>query len=136
MRFQKMIRMQLILAGLGATFLSGSPARAQQDADPTIFEVSPIGPQSNTSSPTQNARNLGAERKREEQAVASLTNQSGKDATLEANMSRMMVEEIAIFATLLVGIAAIMVYATVAARSKGKVQVPPGSASFTTTTSA
>jgi hypothetical protein len=40
MSFQKMIRVQLMLVGLGAALLIAKPVCAQQDTDPTLFESS------------------------------------------------------------------------------------------------
>jgi hypothetical protein len=40
-RFNRIIRMQLVLMGMGTAMLFASPARAQQDVDPTSFEVTP-----------------------------------------------------------------------------------------------
>ena len=42
MKFQNVIRMQLILAGLAAVLLMPGSVRAQQDMDPTVFDVNPI----------------------------------------------------------------------------------------------
>ncbi len=39
MKFQKMIRVQLMLMGLGAGLLLAKPVLAQQDTDPTLFEA-------------------------------------------------------------------------------------------------
>jgi predicted cobalt transporter CbtA len=39
MKFQKMIRVQLMLVGLGAGLLLAKPVYAQQDTDPTLFEA-------------------------------------------------------------------------------------------------
>ena len=39
MKFQKMIRIQLMLVGLGAGLLVAKPVFAQQETDPTLFEV-------------------------------------------------------------------------------------------------
>ncbi len=38
MKFQKMIRVQLMLMGLGAGLLLAKPVMAQQDMDPNLFE--------------------------------------------------------------------------------------------------
>lgn len=40
MKFQKMIRVQMMLLGLGAALLVAMPVCAQQDTDPTLFESS------------------------------------------------------------------------------------------------
>ncbi len=39
MKFQKMIRVQMMLVGLGAGLLLARPVRAQQEVDPTFFEA-------------------------------------------------------------------------------------------------
>jgi len=52
MKFQKMIRVQLMLMGLGAGLLMAKPAVAQQDTNPTLFEAA-----SDTSQPGQAAFN-------------------------------------------------------------------------------
>lgn len=39
MKFQKMIRVQLMLVGLGAGLVFAKPVYAQQDTDPTLFEA-------------------------------------------------------------------------------------------------
>src|SRR2546426_12258669 len=39
MKFQKMIRAQMMLVSLGAGLLLARPVRAQQEVDPTFFEA-------------------------------------------------------------------------------------------------
>jgi len=41
MKFQNMIRVQVMLMGLGAGLLLAKPVFAQQDTDPTLFEAAP-----------------------------------------------------------------------------------------------
>jgi len=53
MKFQKMIRVHLMLVGLGAGLVMAKPVCAQQDTDPTLFEVA-----SDTSQPDQAAFNV------------------------------------------------------------------------------
>ena len=47
MKFQKMIRAQLMLVGLGAGLLLAKPVYAQQDTDPTLFEATSDASQQN-----------------------------------------------------------------------------------------
>jgi hypothetical protein len=47
MKFQKMIRVQLMLVGLGAGLLLAKPVYAQQDTDPTLFEAASGASQQN-----------------------------------------------------------------------------------------
>ena len=44
MEFRKVIRMQVLLMGLGASLLLAISARAQQDMDPAAFDVNPGTP--------------------------------------------------------------------------------------------
>ena len=53
MKFQKMIRIQLMLVGLGAGLLITKPVLAQQETDPTLFEVA-----SDPSQPDQGSFNV------------------------------------------------------------------------------
>jgi hypothetical protein len=53
MKFQKMIRVPLMLVGLGAGLLMGKPVCAQQDTDPTLFEEA-----ADTTQPDQAAFNV------------------------------------------------------------------------------
>src|SRR5216684_28808 len=55
MKFQKMIRVQLMLMGLGAGLLLSKPVFAQQDTDPTLFEAA-----SDASQPDQAGFNVAA----------------------------------------------------------------------------
>src|SRR5690348_8683131 len=44
MELQKKIRMQMMMVGLGAALLMAGSARAQQDMDPTYFDINPGTP--------------------------------------------------------------------------------------------
>lgn len=133
MKSWKTNRMQLILVGAGAILL-GSPARAQQETDPTIFEATSMVPQSEIST-AQTVLNSEKESKGEKQAIASL-NQASKDATLEGNVARMMTEEVAILVIMLAGIASIALYAMAATGRERQLQASPETSSYSTTTSA
>ncbi len=45
MKFQKMIRVHLMLVGLGTGLLIAKPVFAQQDTDPTLFEAANVASQ-------------------------------------------------------------------------------------------
>ncbi len=47
MKFQKMIRAQMMLVSLGAGLLLARPVRAQQEVDPTFFEGASDAPRLN-----------------------------------------------------------------------------------------
>jgi hypothetical protein len=63
MKFQKMIRVQLMLMGLGAGLLFVKPVLAQQDTDPTLFEAASDATQPdlagfNAATPPEAAKNV------------------------------------------------------------------------------
>jgi len=63
MKFQKMIRIQMMLMGMGAGLLLTRPASAQQDMDPTIFEDSantPVMDQPLNETPSAEATKVAA----------------------------------------------------------------------------
>jgi hypothetical protein len=63
MKFQKMIRIQMMLMGMGAGLLLARPACAQQDMDPTIFEDSantPVMDQPLNATPSAEATKVAA----------------------------------------------------------------------------
>ena len=45
MKFKSIIRMQIVLVGLGAALFFANAASAQQDVDPTTFETNPVAMQ-------------------------------------------------------------------------------------------
>jgi hypothetical protein len=66
MKFQKMIRIQLMLVGLGAGLLLAKPVYAQQDTDPTLFEDTSVASHQdqacfNVPAPPQALKNMKAE---------------------------------------------------------------------------
>ena len=78
MKFQKMIRIQMMLMGMGAGLLLVRPVFAQQDVDPTIFEDSAnttVMDQASNATPSAEAAKVAAV-----DAVAPLAAQ-GMDAT-------------------------------------------------------
>src|SRR6266851_110135 len=60
MKFQKMIRVQMMLVSLGAGLLLARPVRAQQDVAPTFFEAAPGASQVDQAAAVQAAPSLKA----------------------------------------------------------------------------
>jgi hypothetical protein len=63
MKFQKMVRVQLMLVGLGAGLTFAKPVCAQQDTDPTLFEAASDATQPdlagfNAATPPEAAKNV------------------------------------------------------------------------------
>jgi len=110
MKIQKAFRTRaMLLAGLGAALLIATPARAQQDMDPTYTHVRTA----------VNAAAIG-EKKMQSQSVSDLP--AFKDATLEANLVRVTVADVASLAILFGGVILIALYATAATRRERRVQ--------------
>jgi hypothetical protein len=104
-KFQKMIRVQLMLVGLGAGLLLAKPVYAQQDTDPTLFEATSDASQHNQEGfnaplAPQTATNLTAE------AVAPLTVQEEDASVLtSADVNSILALVLGIGSIVLVGIA-------------------------------
>jgi hypothetical protein len=115
MELQKKIRMQLMMAGFGAALLMAGSARAQQDMDPTYFDINPGTPAISKAAPVRVAQSAPA-------ATQSGSTQSAlrlavsREATLEAGMARMAILDAGIALILLGGIGSIVLYAMVATR--------------------
>ena len=126
MKFQTKIRMQLIMVGLGAALLMAGSARAQQDMDPTYFDVSPGAPTVRQDIVVRTAQNTPA-------AVENVQGQSvvaSGDSTLESGMTRIAVVDASIAVILFGGVLAIGLYAMAATRRERGLQVSPRSAPY------
>src|SRR5260370_40725936 len=123
MKIQKAFRTRaMLLAGLGAALLIATPARAQQDMDPTYFDINPGAPRAEHLTHVRTAVNAAAigEKKMQSQSVSDLP--AFKDATLEANLVRVTVAAVASLAILFGGVILIALYATAATRRERRVQ--------------
>ena len=123
MKIQKAFRTRaMLLAGLGAALLIATPARAQQDMDPTYFDINPGAPRAEHLTHVRTAVNAAAigEKKMQSQSVSDLP--AFKDATLEANLVRVTVADVASLAILFGGVILIALYATAATRRERRVQ--------------
>jgi hypothetical protein len=124
MEFQTKIRMQLVMVGLGAALLMAGSARAQQDVDPTYFDVNPgtpavskVVPVQTGQSPTPAAESSFAQ---SELALA-----SSKEETLEAGVARMAIVDTGIVMLLFGGVISIVLYAKAATRRRAYRRVRP-----------
>jgi hypothetical protein len=89
MKFQNMVRMQVMLMGLGAALLLASSAHAQQDMDPTDFPVNPGTPQSVK---VNVARTMPAAAKEASyEAMVPVSLWSNQDTKQEADLNRMAI---------------------------------------------
>src|SRR5579864_418701 len=112
MKIQKVFRLQAIfLAGLGAALLLAVPVRAQQDMDPTYFDVKPAAPRTEHRAIVRTAARSAVteEKKMQSQSAADLP--AFKDSTLEANLVRVTVADFAAVMILCGGVILIALYA-------------------------
>jgi len=115
MEFQKKIRMQLMMAGFGAALLMAGSARAQQDMDPTYFDINPGTPAISKAAAVRVAQSApAATQNGSTQSALKLA--VSREATLEAGVARMAIVDAGIALILLGGIGSIALYATVATR--------------------
>src|SRR5260370_25652973 len=114
MKFQKRICMQMMMVGLGGALLAGS-AYAQQDMDPTYFDIKPGTPAVSKAIVRQAAQNPAA-LKENTPAQSAMTLASSDDATLEADVMRMEIADVSVALILFAGMVSIVSYAILATR--------------------
>jgi hypothetical protein len=131
MKSQKRVRMQMVLVGLGAALLMAGSARAQQDMDPTYFDINPGTPAVQKAAVVRSTQNYIPAKTESNDAVSALAVASGEDATLEAGMTRVAVIDVGIALILFGGILSIVLYAMAATRRERALRVSPMSAPYT-----
>ncbi len=130
MKFQNKIRMQMMMLGLGAALLMAGSARAQQDMDPTYFDVNPGTPAVSKAVAVRAAQGLQAARENASaESTLALANRS--DVTLEAGVTRMAIVDAGVALILLTGIVSIVIYAMAATRRERALRVSPMTAPYT-----
>jgi hypothetical protein len=102
MKIQRMIRVQLMLLGLGAGLFMAKPVCAQQDTDPTLFEAP-----ADASQPNQAALNV-APSPEPVIRVTAYAYPVAPSSTQEADMEQLTALDINTVLTLLVGIGSIV----------------------------
>jgi hypothetical protein len=115
MKFQTKIRMQMVIVGLGAALLMAGSARAQQDMDPTYFDVNPGTPAASKVVAVRTAQS-SARATENEAAQSALTLASSKESTLEAGVARMAIVDASAVLILFGGVMSIVLYARAATR--------------------
>jgi hypothetical protein len=130
MKFQNKIRMQMVMLGLGAALLTAGSARAQQDMDPTYFDVNPGTPAVSKVVVVRAAQSSQAA-KENASAESTLALANRSDVTLEAGVTRMAIVDVGVALILLGGIVSIVLYAMAATRRQRAPRVSPVSAPYT-----
>ena len=129
MKLQNNVRMQMVLVGLGAALLLTSSARAQQEMDPTYFDINPGTPVVAKAAPVRTVQSAPAVTQSTSESALAIA--SGKDATLEAGMTRLAVVDAGIVLILLGGAGSIVAYAMAATRRERSPQVSTASVPYT-----
>jgi hypothetical protein len=120
MKIQNKIRIQM-LVGLGAALLMAGSVRAQQDMDPTYFDVNPGAPAVHENAAVRTAQNVQpAGENAGAQDVAAVV--SG-DSTLESVMTRIAIVDAGVALILFGGVICIVLYAMGATRRERSLQV-------------
>jgi hypothetical protein len=122
MKFQTKIRMQMVMVGLGAALLMAGSARAQQDVDPTYFDVKPGTPAVRKALAVRTAQNLPRATENDS-AQNALMLASSREATLEAGVARMAIVDAGVALILFGGVVSIVLYARAATRRERSIRV-------------
>ena len=129
MKFQTRIRMQMAMVGLGAALLMAGSARAQQEMDPTHFDVNPGTPAVSKVVVAPAAQRVQAS-SQNGQAESAVTLASIQESTLEGSVTRMTFVDAGVLLILLGGVFSIAAYAMVATRRE-RIRVSPMSTRYT-----
>src|SRR5215467_7192211 len=95
MKSPSKVRMSIMMMGLGVALLLAGSARAQQETDPTYFELNP-GTPVQKATPVRLAQQAPATVQQTGDAASALSVATGKDATLDAGLTRVAVIDIAL----------------------------------------
>ena len=128
MKIQTRIRMQ-VLMGLGAALLMAGSARAQQDMDPTYFDVNPGRPTVKEDTVIRAA--LHEQARVENAAAQDEAAVVSGDSTLESAMTRIAIVDAGVALILFGGVISIVLYAMAATRRERFLQVQRGNAPYT-----
>lgn len=130
MKSQNKIRMQIVMVGLGAALLMAGSARAQQDMDPTYFDVNPGAPAVSKTVIVKAAQGSQVV-KQDASAESALALANRSDVTLETSVTRVAIVDSGIALILLAGIVLIARYAMAAARGARVPRIPKATSPYT-----
>jgi hypothetical protein len=130
MKVQKMIRMQMMLVGLGATLALGGSAYAQQEVNPTTFDVNPGTPHA-VSAVTQAAQSPAQANTAKSAPAFSASLWSSENTKQETDLARLLVIDTMMIVIMMIGIGLIVLYAKAATRNERRPRFSPESAPYT-----
>lgn len=119
----------MVMMGLGATLLVAGTARAQQDMDPTYFDVKPGTPAVSNDVVVRTAQATPAVEERFRGQDASVV--ASGDSTVETVLTRIAIVDAGVAVILFGGVLTIVLYAMAATRRERGLQVPRGNTPYT-----
>jgi hypothetical protein len=131
MAFRKMIRMQVMLVGLGAALMLAGSARAQQDMDPAAFDVNPGTPHIAKVAAGHASENPVAGKKANSAAFGNESLWNGQETKQEADLTRLTMVDATMVVILMAGVGLIVLYAMAATKRERRLGMSPQSASYT-----
>lgn len=135
MEVRKMIRMQVMLMGLGAALLLASSAHAQQDMDPSSFDVNPGTPHVTKVATGRAAQGSAATKKTDPAAAASESIWSGQETKQEADLARLTMVDATMVLILMAGVGLIVLYAMAATKRERRLEMSPQRGSYSASAS-
>ncbi len=135
MKFQKIIRTQMMLVGLGAALVLAGSAYAQQEMDPTTFDVNPGTPHMVSGGVARTAQSPAAVNKINSAAVTSASLWNGQATKQESDLARLTLVDTMMVVIMMTGIGLIVLYAMAATKREHRLQIS-SSAPYTSATGA
>jgi len=123
--------MQVLLMGLGAALLLAISARAQQDMDPTAFDVNPGTPRVTRIAAGHAAQNFATAKKTDSAVSASESLWSGQETKQEADLARLAMVDATMVVILMAGVGLIVLYAMAATKRERRLEMSPQRGSYT-----
>jgi hypothetical protein len=129
MEFRK-VRMQVILVGLGAALLLAGSAHAQQDMDPSSFDVNPGTPHVVKVAAGHGSQSSVAAVKAKSEVSDSESIWSGQATQQEADLARLTMVDATMVVILMAGVGLIVLYAMAATKRERRLEMPRQRASY------
>ncbi len=124
MEVRKTIRMHVMLMGLGAALLLASSAHAQQDMDPTAFDVNPGTPRVAKVAAAHGTPSFATAQKSDSAASAGELLWSRPETKQEADLARLTIVDATMVLIMMAGVGLIVLYALAATKRERRIEMP------------
>jgi hypothetical protein len=122
MKLQKIVRVQMVLMGLGVALLLASSAYAQQDMDPTDFPINPGTVKVERHATQQTAQAIAPAKQAPAEGVVSAALFTGPSTQEESDFSRLVIVDAGMIVILMLGVTGIVLYAKAATKRERRLQ--------------